>query len=48
MEHWLRTQSAPPVISRIEKDRVLLDVRTILDKELPIVAAAIKRLAAQG
>jgi L-seryl-tRNA(Ser) seleniumtransferase len=34
----------PPIIVRIEKDRVLLDVRTIQDGELKTVAEAIKRL----
>jgi L-seryl-tRNA(Ser) seleniumtransferase len=36
---------APPIISRVEKDQVLLDVRTIQDPELKTVAAAIKATA---
>jgi L-seryl-tRNA(Ser) seleniumtransferase len=36
----------PPIIARVEKERVLLDVRTIQDKELPTVAEAIRALAA--
>jgi L-seryl-tRNA(Ser) seleniumtransferase len=45
MEHWLRTQSDPAIITRIEKDRVLLDVRTIQDKEIRLVVEAIVKLA---
>ncbi|MCU0595064.1 MAG: L-seryl-tRNA(Sec) selenium transferase [Desulfobacterota bacterium] len=36
----------PPIISRVEKDQVLLDVRTVQESELKILAAAIKFLAA--
>jgi L-seryl-tRNA(Ser) seleniumtransferase len=35
----------PPIIVRIEKDHVLLDVRTIQEAELKIVAEAIRRLS---
>jgi L-seryl-tRNA(Ser) seleniumtransferase len=35
----------PPVLSRVEKDQVLLDVRTIQDAELKIVAQAIRKIA---
>jgi L-seryl-tRNA(Ser) seleniumtransferase len=35
----------PPIISRVEKDQVLLDVRTVQDSELKILAGAIKVLA---
>jgi L-seryl-tRNA(Ser) seleniumtransferase len=35
----------PPIISRVEKDQVLLDVRTVQDSELRILAGAIKVLA---
>jgi len=45
LEQWLRTQSDPPIISHIEKDRVLLDVRTIQDREIPLVARTIINLA---
>ena len=44
MEVWLRSYD-PPVIARVEKERVLLDVRTIQQKELSFVAQAIKELA---
>lgn len=37
--------SDPPVIGRLEKDRVLLDVRTIKEQELKPVARAIRTLA---
>jgi L-seryl-tRNA(Ser) seleniumtransferase len=37
----------PPIIARLEKDQLLLDVRTIQDKELKIVAGAIKMLSTQ-
>jgi len=35
----------PPIIVRIEKDQVLLDVRTIQEGELKIVAEGIRRLS---
>ncbi len=44
METWLRSYD-PPVITRLEKERVLLDVRTIQEKELKTVAQAIQDLA---
>lgn len=47
METWLRSHD-PPIIARLEKERVLLDVRTIQEKELKRVAQAIKDLAQQG
>ena len=34
----------PPIIARLEKDQVLLDVRTIQEKEINIVAEAIKNI----
>jgi L-seryl-tRNA(Ser) seleniumtransferase len=37
--------SDPPIIVRIEKDQVLLDVRTLQEGELKIVAEAIRRLS---
>jgi L-seryl-tRNA(Ser) seleniumtransferase len=37
----------PPIIARLEKDHLLLDVRTIQDKELKIVAGAIRKLSTQ-
>jgi len=36
----------PPIIARLEKDQVLLDIRTIQEKEVKIVAEAIKLLSA--
>jgi len=36
----------PSIIVRVERDHVLLDVRTIQDRELKTVAEAIKALAA--
>ncbi|MBN2034797.1 MAG: L-seryl-tRNA(Sec) selenium transferase [Deltaproteobacteria bacterium] len=47
MESWLRAHD-PPIIARVEKERVLLDVRTIQDRELETVAHAIQALAAYG
>jgi len=35
----------PPIISRVEKDHVLLDVRTVQESELKTVAGAVKLLA---
>ena len=43
MERWLRSYD-PPIIVRVEKDRVVLDVRTILEKEFSTVARAIQEL----
>jgi L-seryl-tRNA(Ser) seleniumtransferase len=45
LEEKLRAYD-PPVIARVERERVLLDVRTIQDNELKIVAQIIKDLAA--
>jgi len=45
MEVWLRSYD-PPVITRLEKDRVMLDVRTIQESEFEVVARAIRDLAA--
>ena len=45
IEEWLRSY-APPIIVRVEKDHVLLDVRTVQEEELKTVAQAIKELAA--
>ncbi len=44
LEERLRAHD-PPIIARIEKDRVLLDVRTLQDKELKTVAQAVRALA---
>ena len=45
IEEWLRSYT-PPIIVRVEKDHVLLDVRTVQEEELKTVAQAIKELAA--
>ena len=47
MEEWFRAY-CPPIICRVEKEELILDVRTILDDELTIVARAIKELAMAG
>jgi len=39
--------SNPPIIARLEKNQVLLDVRTIQEKELKIVADTIRNLSVQ-
>jgi L-seryl-tRNA(Ser) seleniumtransferase len=44
MEKHLRLNT-PPVIARVEKDRLMLDIRTIQEKEFQTVAQAIKSLA---
>lgn len=44
MEAWLRSYE-PPVITRLERERVLLDLRTVQERELKTVAHAIKDLA---
>jgi len=44
MEQKLRDHD-PPIISRVEKDQVLLDVRTVQESELKTVALAIRALA---
>ncbi len=45
IEEWLRSYT-PPIIVRVEKDHVLLDVRTVKEEELKTVAQAIKEVAA--
>jgi L-seryl-tRNA(Ser) seleniumtransferase len=44
IEEWLRSCD-PPIIARVEKDRALLDARTIQDGELKTVAQSLKKLA---
>lgn len=44
MEEWLRSYD-PPIIPRVEKDQVLLDLRTIQNRELKTVAEAIRNLS---
>ncbi len=40
LEELLRS-TTPPVVGRLQKDRFLLDVRTLQDKELPLLASAL-------
>ncbi len=44
IEKWLRGYD-PPIITRLDRDRVLLDVRTIQERELSIISRAINELA---
>ncbi len=44
MEEWFRAFD-PPIIVRVEKDQVLMDLRTIQDEELKTVARAVGTLA---
>ncbi len=44
MENWLRRYD-PPVVTRVERERVLLDIRTIQEKELKTLAQAVNDLA---
>ena len=38
---------APPVIARIERERVLLDPRTLTDDDVPVIVAALLGIAAE-
>ena len=44
MERWLRSYD-PPIITKIEKEKIFLDPRTMLEKDLKIAAQAIMDLA---
>jgi L-seryl-tRNA(Ser) seleniumtransferase len=44
MERWLRAYD-PPIIARVEKERVVLDVRTIQLREFTAVAEAVRSFA---
>jgi L-seryl-tRNA(Ser) seleniumtransferase len=44
IDEWLKSYDIP-IIIRVEKDSVLMDVRTISDGELKTVAQAVKKLA---
>ena len=46
IDKWLKSFD-PPIIVRVEQDKVLLDTRTILDEELKTVARAINELASE-
>ena len=37
-------KATPPVIGRIEEDLFLMDVRTIQDEEIPMIASAFKKI----
>ena len=45
MERWLRAFD-PPVIARLEKEKVLLDMRTVRERDLKVMAQAIRAMAA--
>ena len=47
MERRLRSYS-PPIIGRLEKERFLLDLRTIQEEEMQIVARALRDLAIEN
>jgi L-seryl-tRNA(Ser) seleniumtransferase len=47
MEAWFRSYS-PPVITRLERDKVMLDVRTIQESEFEVIERAIRDLSASG
>src|SRR3989339_985610 len=40
--------STPPVFARIEQDRVLLDMRTVYDEEVDMIAVALGKIASQS
>lgn len=42
LEERLRA-TAPPVVGRLQKDRFLLDVRTLTDDDLPLLASALRQ-----
>jgi L-seryl-tRNA(Ser) seleniumtransferase len=42
LEEILR-KSDPPIISRISKEELILDMRTIFDEEIPLLAAGIEK-----
>ncbi len=41
-------KSTPPVIVRIEEDSVLMDLRTVQDEEITIIAEAFKKILMEG
>jgi L-seryl-tRNA(Ser) seleniumtransferase len=45
MESWFRSYE-PPIIARLEKERVLLDLRTIQEEEMEVLSRAIRELSA--
>jgi L-seryl-tRNA(Ser) seleniumtransferase len=43
LEELLRS-TTPPVIGRLQKDRFLLDVRTLTDSDVPLIASALRQV----
>jgi L-seryl-tRNA(Ser) seleniumtransferase len=43
LEEHLR-KSDPPIISRISKEELILDMRTVFDEEIPLLAAGIEKV----
>ena len=41
----LLRRNEPPIVARIESDRVLLDMRTLMDGDAPIIVEALARIA---
>ena len=37
----------PPVVGRIQKDRFMLDLRTLTEDDLPLLASAIRQVLEQ-
>jgi len=46
LEENLR-KGEPPIISRISKDELILDMRTVLDEDIPLLAAGIEKALTQ-
>ena len=46
LEENLR-KGEPPIISRISKDELILDMRTVLDEDIPLLAAGIEKTLKQ-
>ena len=46
LEENLR-KGEPPIISRISKDELILDMRTVLDEEIPLLADGIEKTLTQ-
>jgi L-seryl-tRNA(Ser) seleniumtransferase len=46
LEEELR-KGDPPIISRISKEELILDMRTIFDQEIPLLAAGIEKVLTQ-
>jgi L-seryl-tRNA(Ser) seleniumtransferase len=46
LEEILR-KGDPPIISRISKEELILDMRTVFDEEIPVLAAGIEKALTQ-